>query len=191
MRNILQNPQTNTAVQVGMIDNFSKNCYMNTDIKIRILDAKTKQPLIGANVVNLSLKNVGVASDSNGYFLFKHLKARGLKTEKIQISHIGYGTLVTTANLLLNTKYVYLKQKIEQLPGVTVTPKTQTPSQGSNQSSNTLIDENNNKIQVQPSLNQKIKKSKSWIWIAVAVLFTGSIIYYSNKKKIINNDRKI
>ena len=178
MRNILQNPQTNTAVQVGMIDNFSKNCYMNTDIKIRILDAKTKQPLIGANVVNLSLKNVGVASDSNGYFSFKFLQARGLKKEKIQISHIGYGTLVTTADLLLHTKYIYLKEKIEQLPGVTVTPKTQTPSQGSN----TLIDKNNNKIQVQPSLNQKIKDSKSWIWIAVAVLFTGGIIYYSNKK---------
>ena len=26
MRNILQNPQTNTVVQVGTIDQFSKNC---------------------------------------------------------------------------------------------------------------------------------------------------------------------
>ena len=30
MKTILQNPQTNATVQVGMINEFRPNCYMNT-----------------------------------------------------------------------------------------------------------------------------------------------------------------
>lgn len=32
MKTILQNPQTNATVQVGMINEFRPNCYMNTTI---------------------------------------------------------------------------------------------------------------------------------------------------------------
>ena len=185
MRSILQNSQTNKTVEVGMINQFSKNCYMNIDKKIRVLDFKTKKPLIGAHIVNLSQKNVGTTTDNNGYFLYKNLKARGTKQEKIQVSYLGYGTLVITAHSLLSAKILYLKEKIEELPSVTVTNKPQEPNKQvpTNQATNTPTPEQNKKVEVQPSLNDKVKKSKSWIWIAVAVLVAGGVLYFSSQKK--------
>ncbi len=185
MRSILQNSQTNKTVEVGMINQFSKNCYMNIDKKIRVLDFKTKKPLIGAHIVNLSQKNVGTTTDNNGYFLYENLKARGTKQEKIQVSYLGYGTLVVTAHSLLSAKILYLKEKIEELPGVTVTNKPQEPNKQvpTNQATNTPTPEQNKKVEVQPSLNDKVKNSKSWIWIAVAVLVAGGVLYFSSQKK--------
>ena len=182
MRNILQNPQTNTVVQVGTIDQFSKNCKMKVNtqtLQIRVIDKLTNKPLVGAHVVNTNNKNKGTITDKNGYFLYRNL---GLKTklDKIRISYVGYQPRVFDATSLLSTRAIYMAIQVEKLPEVTLTQKKEPQPAPAPQPQ----PEKPN-VDVQPSLNEKIKNSKSWIWIAVAVLTAGGIYYFSlkNKKK--------
>ena len=183
MRNILQNPQTNTVVQVGTIDQFSKNCKMKVNtqtLQIRVIDKLTNKPLVGAHVVNVDNKGKGTITDKNGYFLYRNL---GLKTrlDKIRISYVGYKAVTIDATSLLSIKAIYLTVQVENLPEVTLSPPKKEPQPApapQPQPEKPTVD-------VQPSLNEKIKNSKSWIWIAVAVLTAGGIYYFSlkNKKK--------
>ena len=188
MRNILQNPQTNTVVQVGTINQFSKNCKMkiNTQtLQIRVIDKLTNKPLVGAHVVNIDNKGKGTITDKNGYFLYRNL---GLKTklDKIRISYIGYKTAIFDAASLLSTKAIYLTVQVENLPEVTLsTPKKEpqaAPAPTPAPESTPAPQPNNPNINVQPSLNKKVKESASWIWIALAVISAGGIYYYSKKK---------
>lgn len=183
MRNILQNPQTNTVVQVGTIDQFSKNCKMKVNtqtLQIRVIDKLTNKPLVGAHVVNVDNKGKGTITDKNGYFLYRNL---GLKTrlDKIRISYVGYKAVTIDATSLLSIKAIYLTVHVENLPEVTLSPPKKEPQPAP--APQPQPEKPN--VDVQPSLNEKIKNSKSWIWIAVAVLTAGGIYYFSlkNKKK--------
>ena len=92
MKTILQNPQTNATVQVGMINEFRPNCYMN-------------------NIASAAPKPAVVAP-----------------------------------------KTVYKPR----------------PEEG---------------VSTQDSYNDKLRRSKNWIWLAVAAVIGGGITYYATRKK--------
>lgn len=92
MKTILQNPQTNSTVQVGMINEFRPNCYMN-------------------NTASAAPKPAVVAP-----------------------------------------KTVYKPR----------------PEEG---------------VSTQDSYNDKLRRSKNWIWLAVAAVIGGGITYYATRKK--------
>lgn len=179
MRNILQNPQTNTVVQVGTINQFSKNCKMKVNtqtLQIRVIDKLTNKPLVGAHVVNIDNKGKGTITDKNGYFLYRNL---GLKTklDKIRISYVGYKSVTIDATSLLSIKAIYLNIQVENLPEVTLSPPKTEPKPTPTPQPNIP------NINVQPSLNKKVKESASWIWIAIAIIATGGVYYFTTKKK--------
>lgn len=91
MKTILQNPQTNATVQVGMINEFRPNCYMNTT-------KPAPKPAVVA------------------------------------------------------PKTVYKPR----------------PEEG---------------VSTQDSYNDKLRRSKNWIWLAIAAVIGGSITYYATRKK--------
>lgn len=91
MKTILQNPQTNATVQVGMINEFRPNCYMNTT-----------KPALKPAVVPL--------------------------------------------------KPIYKPR----------------PEEG---------------VSTQDSYNEQVKKSKDWIWLAIAAVIGGGITYYATREK--------
>ena len=92
MKTILQNPQTNATVQVGMINEFRHDCYMN-------------------NTASAAPKPAVVAP-----------------------------------------KTVYKPR----------------PEEG---------------VSTQDSYNEQVKKSKDWIWLAVAAIISGGITYYATREK--------
>ena len=92
MKTILQNPQTNATVQVGMINEFRPNCYMN-------------------NTASAAPKPAVVAP-----------------------------------------KTVYKPR----------------PEEG---------------VSTQDSYNDKLRRSKNWIWLALAAVIGGGITYYATRKK--------
>ena len=94
MKTILQNPQTNATVQVGMINEFRPNCYMNTTKPA----TTTPKPTVVA-------------------------------------------------------------------PKPAYKPR---PEEG---------------VSTQDSYNEQVKKSKNWIWLAVAALIGGGITYYATREK--------
>ena len=182
MRNILQNPQTNTVVQVGTIDQFSKKCKMKVNtqtLQIRVIDKLTNKPLVGAHIANISNIGKGTVTDKNGYFLYRNL---GLKTklDKIRISYVGYTPITIDATSLLSIKAIYLNIQVENLPEVTLSPKKE-PKIAPAPEPTPTPQPNNPNINVKPSLNKKVKESASWIWIALAVITAGGIYYYSKK----------
>ena len=182
MRNILQNPQTNTVVQVGTIDQFSKKCKMKVNtqtLQIRVIDKLTNKPLVGAHIANISNIGKGTVTDKNGYFLYRNL---GLKTklDKIRMSYVGYTPITLDATSLLSIKAIYLNIQVENLPEVTLSPKKE-PKIAPAPEPTPAPQPNNPNINVKPSLNKKVKESASWIWIALAVITAGGIYYYSKK----------
>jgi hypothetical protein len=92
MKTILQNPQTNATVQVGMINEFRHDCYMN-------------------NTASAAPKPAVVAP-----------------------------------------KTVYKPR----------------PEEG---------------VSTQDSYNDKLRRSKNWIWLAIAAVIGGGITYYATRKK--------
>ena len=90
MKTILQNPQTNATVQVGMINEFRPNCYMNTT-------KPAPKPAVVA------------------------------------------------------PKTVYKPR----------------PEEG---------------VSTQDSYNDKLRRSKNWIWLAIAAVIGGGITYYATRK---------
>lgn len=184
MRNILQNPQTNTVVQVGTIDQFSKKCKMKVNtqtLQIRVIDKLTNKPLVGAHIANISNIGKGTVTDKNGYFLYRNL---GLKTklDKIRISYVGYTPITIDATSLLSIKAIYLNIQVENLPEVTLSPKKE-PKIAPAPEPTPAPQPNNPNINVKPSLNKKVKESASWLWIAIALVTAGGIYYFATKKK--------
>ena len=184
MRNILQNPQTNTVVQVGTIDQFSKNCKMNVNtqtLQIRVIDKLTNKPLVGAHVVNIDNKGKGTITDKNGNFLYRNL---GLKTklDKIRISYVGYKAVTIDATSLLSIKAIYLNIQVENLPEVTLSPPKKEPQAAPAPTPAPVPQPNIPNINVQPSLNKKVKESASWLWIAITIIAAGGVYYFSSSK---------
>lgn len=184
MRNILQNPQTNTVVQVGTIDQFSKNCKMKVNtqtLQIRVIDKLTNKPLVGAHVVNIDNKGKGTITDKNGNFLYRNL---GLKTklDKIRISYVGYKAVTIDATSLLSIKAIYLNIQVENLPEVTLSPPKKEPQAAPAPTPAPVPQPNIPNINVQPSLNKKVKESASWVWIAITIIAAGGVYYFSSSK---------
>ena len=184
MRNILQNPQTNTVVQVGTIDQFSKNCKMKANtqtLQIRVIDKLTNKPLVGAHVVNIDNKGKGTITDKNGNFLYRNL---GLKTklDKIRISYVGYKAVTIDATSLLSIKAIYLNIQVENLPEVTLSPPKKEPQAAPAPTPAPVPQPNIPNINVQPSLNKKVKESASWLWIAITIIAAGGVYYFSSSK---------
>ena len=75
------------------------------DIKFfgTILDTKTKEPIIDANVVLIG-SDFGSASDSNGNFSVTNLEKREYE---ILISAIGYKNIIVSVNLINQDSYVF------------------------------------------------------------------------------------
>jgi outer membrane receptor for ferrienterochelin and colicins len=65
-----------------------------TNISGRVLDASTKEPLIGANII-VKMTNLGAATDINGYF---ELKRVPLENPELIISMVGYQSIVFRLN---------------------------------------------------------------------------------------------
>ncbi|MCX7798103.1 MAG: TonB-dependent receptor [Melioribacter sp.] len=75
-----------------MLLNQSILSNFNNDDKIcgRVIDAKTKEPLVGANVI-IKKTNIGTATDNKGYF---EIKKVSIPNPELIISMIGYQTVV-------------------------------------------------------------------------------------------------
>lgn len=172
MRTILQNPQTAQNVAVGMIDIYNPLCYMNK--RIKIIDSVTKLPLSNVHITNV-FRNTGTVSNAAGEFFTDAIKMEFNDT--IQFSHVGYATITLHSRQLI-VPIVQLTPEVEQLPGTTVVgkktkPKPTTPTPPS--TSTTPL--------VQPSQNEEVKKSKFWLWIALATITGGAVTYFATKNK--------
>ena len=72
-----------------------------------ILDSKTKEPLIGANILIVNL-NDGVTSDENGNFTLSLNPGKYV----LKISYIGYDSLIDTINITGNNNK-FLRYELE------------------------------------------------------------------------------
>ena len=179
MRTILQNPQTAKAVSVGMIDLYNPLCYMNRIIQI--IDSSTKLPISNVHIINV-FRNLGTTSNAVGQFNTEPLKL-GI-TDTIQFSHIGYGTITLQARQLVLVPIIQLTPQAEQLPGTTIVgkkPKPSSPTTSTTPSTPTTPITPTTPL-VQPSQNDEVKKSKFWLWIALASLVGGTVTYFATKK---------
>ncbi|PID63329.1 MAG: TonB-dependent receptor [Ignavibacteriae bacterium] len=84
----------------------------NFNIKGKVVDASTKEPLIGVNIIILN-SNLGFTSHEEGKF---YLEGKIKKDDMIQFSYIGYQIFKTTVEEILDSKSVIeLKKKILNL----------------------------------------------------------------------------
>lgn len=96
-----------------------------TTFKGRVVDSSNKEPLAGANVVLVPLRDTtrkfGVITDVDGLFTFPRVR-EGMKV-KLTISFVGYKTLTQelTIENLSETKTFEIQPAIEQLEEVKVT----------------------------------------------------------------------
>nr|HPN39671.1 carboxypeptidase-like regulatory domain-containing protein [Melioribacteraceae bacterium] len=97
----------------------TKNAPNTYIIKGKIVDAETKEPLAGVNVI-LKHTNIGVSSNNSGEFV---LLASGLKSAKLQVSMVGYKAIEKDiANLQTDESIVIeLKQSLIEMGSVVVT----------------------------------------------------------------------
>ena len=92
----------------------------NSSIEGFVIDSKTKQPLVGANII-LNETLLGTASDQNGYYIINNVIP---KTYTIQIMFIGYETLEKKIIIDKNQKYIIditLKPSVLELQETRVT----------------------------------------------------------------------
>lgn len=175
MKSVLQNPQTGAIAHVGMVDPYGKkHCSMaNISQRIMVVDATTRKPLIGAHVVNLTSKGVGTVTNDRGFFNPEFLKLQS--GHQVAISFLGYGTLTLSVEQLRKIGLIEMTPQTEELPGITLGPKGQVQNE-----TNPKIP--TNKVTVQPSQNEKVKKSSQWLWWAAA-LIVGGITYLATRQK--------
>ena len=96
-------------------------------IQGRVVDAKTKQPLIGAHVLVMGTE-LGAATDNEGLYRVEHLEE---DVYKLRVSYIGYADYVETDVLVVRGKTTYVNEiPLAAAPllgeGVTVTPEVTT-----------------------------------------------------------------
>lgn len=174
MKTVLQNPQTGAIAHVGMVDPYGKtHCSMaNISQRIMVVDATTRKPLIGAHIVNLTSKGVGTVTNDRGFFNPEFLKLQS--GHQVAISFLGYGTLTLSVEQLRKTALIEMTPQTEELPGITLGPKGQLQNE-----TNPKIP--TNKVTVQPSQNEKVKKSSQWLWWAAVVVLTSTAAYFWRK----------
>jgi hypothetical protein len=88
-----------------------------------VFDAKTREPLIGVNVLVLGLET-GAASDTEGYFEIRNLP---IGTYLLKLTYIGYETAIQTDIVVSAARPQYveigMKQSYVLTEGVVVTPE--------------------------------------------------------------------
>ncbi|MGE5429434.1 MAG: TonB-dependent receptor [Syntrophomonadaceae bacterium] len=85
---------------------FSQQNYINGEVT----DAKTKEPLMGANVVVNELKSTGATSDQDGRFKIKV----PVGSYSITVSSIGYQTVVKTDVIVTTSSESNISIKMEE-----------------------------------------------------------------------------
>ncbi|GET46905.1 carboxypeptidase-like regulatory domain-containing protein [Capnocytophaga felis] len=114
-----------------------------------------KLPLPGVHVINRT-KRTGTTTGDNGAY-----KLEAQPNDDIEISHIGFKTVKAKAKDV--PSLIYMIEDIMELEGVTVTPKK--------------------KVFVKPSLNQKVSKNKTWMWLVILGLAAfGTYQYFKEDK---------
>lgn len=93
-------------------------------VKGRIVDAKTQEPLIGATVMLNHSTKMASATDLDGNFIIKSLKAG---TYSMRVTFIGYDSLVKTVdvkNTIIDLKSIGLRESAISLKLAEVTEKS-------------------------------------------------------------------
>ena len=134
-------------------------------IKGKIYTAEDKQPLVGATIANFSAKKRGVVSWGTTSMTDGSYSMEVYPNDDIEISYVGLKTIRLKANKLPSA--IFMQESIDQLEGVTVfAPKVMS------------------KVTVQPSLNKKVDKSNTWLWIGLlSLLLAGGAYYFDNQKE--------
>lgn len=76
------------------------------NIKGKIIDSKTKQPIVGANVLVLD-ENYGAASDEQGYFFIKNVPEN---IYKLSVKYIGYKEHIEPDVRVIRNKTFYSRE---------------------------------------------------------------------------------
>ncbi|MFK8294814.1 carboxypeptidase-like regulatory domain-containing protein [Capnocytophaga canimorsus] len=119
----------------------------------KIFSSDDNQPLLGAHIINKT-RNTGTTSAMDGSYSIV-----AAPSDDIEISFMGFKTVRGKAAAI--PAIIHLNVNIEELDGVTVSPQK--------------------KVGVRPSLNEKIKKNKKWIWLGLLALAIGGGAYYYAK----------
>ncbi|TWR29886.1 TonB-dependent receptor [Mucilaginibacter pallidiroseus] len=77
------------------------------DLKGKVVDAKTNQPLIGA-VINVPDLRISVATNTNGEFTLRNAPARGRYV--LQVTYVSYKTFTQTVDFASTTPLVFAMQ---------------------------------------------------------------------------------
>ncbi len=85
---------------------------MFAQVKAIVLDAQSKQPIVGANVTVMGIKNTSTTNSKGSFFL--NINAGSF----IKITHIGYRTLKVKAT---DGAVYYMKQKVNTLNEIVIT----------------------------------------------------------------------
>lgn len=83
-----------------------------------LLDAKSKQPIVGATLIARNSQEQAISSE-DGSFQFNKL----LHTDSLLIQHINYTTVTYPVSQLIQTSRIYLNAKIIIAPQATIQPK--------------------------------------------------------------------
>ncbi|ATA67270.1 hypothetical protein CGC48_00735 [Capnocytophaga cynodegmi] len=131
----------------------------NNTMRGKIFDDK-KLPLPGTHIINRT-RNTGTTAADNGYY-----QLEASPNDDIEITHIGFKTVKAKAKDI--PSIVYMIEEITELEGVTVIPKK--------------------KVLVKPSLNQKVSRNKTWIWLVILGLAAFGTYHFLKEDK--NKEKK-
>ncbi len=108
-------------ISIVNISNAEEKPYSGT-IKGRIVDADTKQPLAGANIIILA-SNLGAASDHKGDFIIEEVPVGNYT---LQFSYIGYSDQLKTDIIVKSNRHTYVEPElnISTLESETITVKS-------------------------------------------------------------------
>ena len=86
------------------------NAWASTSISGKVTDERTKEPLIGVNIVVLNSEN-GASTDENGIYRIENLPSGKYRLE---FSYIGYTTVLKTDVVVINSKPAILNVEMRE-----------------------------------------------------------------------------
>ncbi|NWF89911.1 MAG: TonB-dependent receptor [Ignavibacteriaceae bacterium] len=108
------------TISLFYLSKFTLGQEASCEIYGRVIDAASRQPLVGANII-LAGTNLGTASDINGEFRLTNIKPN---TYKVRVSLIGYNSITKTDVTVSNARPVQLDfeltEQILQLENIIV-----------------------------------------------------------------------
>jgi len=148
----------------------------------KILDSKSRKPIVFANVV-LKGTNIGTVTNADGEFLIKAPANRNI--EELEITHIGYwSTTIELAELKENGRKIMLTTSAIPIEGVTVSygdPEELLRRAIENIPENYSAEP----VMLKAFYRETIKQNRNYVVVAEAVLD----IYKADYKKISGTDR--